>query len=197
MKIRTHSQAGERYLLIGDPPFEWSYLCPEDSDGKPMGVRETLEYWRDYYTERVERATQHRDHVIKALTSLDPPPPKSLLDYTTVPAGTYKCCVAEVRTGQTRAGDERWSLRLTVAEGPHVGKQAAWDSIVFNVRGKARANMIFQVFGLPPLREIQPMPEDLEGRVALVEVRPAEYTTPDGHTVVRNEVPYDGYQPVV
>ena len=39
----------------------------------------------------------------------------------------------------TRAGDERWSLRLVVAEGQHVGKQAAWDSLVFSTRGRARA----------------------------------------------------------
>lgn len=191
MKIRTINQAGERYLLIGDPPFEWSYLCPDGPDGKPMGVREALEYWRDFYTERINRAYRDRDHVIRALASLDPP-----IDCTTVPAGTYKCCVAEVRPGATRAGYERWALRLVVAEGPHVGKQAAWDSIVFNVRGKVRANSVFQVFGLPPLGEIQPMPKDLEGRVAMVEVRPAEYTSPDGQVVRRNEVPYGGYQPV-
>jgi hypothetical protein len=43
-------------------------------------------------------------------------------DFVTVPPGHYLCRIAEVRTGTTRSGDERWSLRLVVAEGQHVGK---------------------------------------------------------------------------
>ena len=65
---------------------------------------------------------------------------RSLTDYVTIPAGTYLCRVEEVRAGTTRAGDERWSMKLVVAEGQHVGKQAAWDSRVFSARGHARAD---------------------------------------------------------
>ncbi len=115
-------------------------------------------------------------------------------DFVTVPAGTYKCRVAEVRPGTTRAGDERWSLRLVVADGQHSGKQAAWDSIVFNLRGRARAHMMLQAFGLPASGKVQIEPGDVEGRVALVEIRPAEYQSPSGDVVRRNEVPYDGYR---
>lgn len=117
------------------------------------------------------------------------------IDFATIPAGTYLCRIAEVRPGTTRAGDERWSLRLEVAEGEHVGKQAAWDSIVFSVRGKARARMVLAALGLPAEGRVQIEPKDLEGRTALVEVRPAEYQTPSGDVVRRNEVPYDGYRP--
>ena len=60
-------------------------------------------------------------------------------DFVTVPPGTYLCRVADVRTGTTRSGDERWGLKLVVAEGQHVGRQATWDSIVFSNRGRARA----------------------------------------------------------
>jgi hypothetical protein len=116
-------------------------------------------------------------------------------DFVTIPAGTYLCLVAEVRSGATRGGDERWSLRLVVAEGQHIGKQAAWDSLVFSNRGRARARQVFAALGLPAKGRVHVEPHDLEGRRALVEVRPAEYTNPTGEVVRRNEVPYDGYRP--
>ncbi len=115
-------------------------------------------------------------------------------DFVTVPPGTYLCRVAEVRPGTTRSGDERWSLRLVVAEGQHVGKQAAWDSLVFSNRGRARARMVLQALGLPAAGRVQFEPRDLEGRAALVEIRPAEYQNQAGEVVRRNEVPYDGYR---
>lgn len=119
---------------------------------------------------------------------------RSLTDYVTVPAGTYLCRIEEVRSGTTRAGDERWSMKLVVAEGQHVGKQAAWDSLVFSARGQARARLVLQALGLPHSGVVQIEPHDLEGREALVEVRPAEYQSPTGGTVRRNEVPYDGFR---
>jgi hypothetical protein len=115
-------------------------------------------------------------------------------DFVTVPAGTYLCRVAEVRTGTTRAGDERWSMRLVVAEGQHIGKQAAWDNLVFSTRGRARARTVLQALGLPASGKVQLDPGDLENRSALVEIRPAEYQSPSGDVVRRNEVPYDGYR---
>ena len=114
-------------------------------------------------------------------------------DYCSVPAGIYRCRIAEVRPGTTRAGDERWSVRLVVADGSHVGKQAAWDSLVFSARGQARARLVLQALGLPHTGVVQLEPHDLEGRSALVEVRPAEYQSPTGSVVRRNEVPYDGF----
>lgn len=115
-------------------------------------------------------------------------------DFVTVPAGTYLCRIAEIRPGSTRAGDERWSMRLVVAEGQHIGKQAAWDSLVWSTRGRARARMVMHALGLPSSGKVQIEPGDLEGRTALVEIRPAEYQGPDGAMVRRNEVPYDGYR---
>jgi hypothetical protein len=110
-----------------------------------------------------------------------------------VPPGTYLCRIAEVRPGTTRAGDERWSLRLVVVEGPHAGKQAAWDSLVFSTRGRARARMVLTAIGLPKLGKIQIEPGDLDDREAMVEVRPAQYVNPNGDVIRRNEVPYEGW----
>lgn len=117
-------------------------------------------------------------------------------DFVTVPAGTYLCRVAEVRAGLTRAGDERWSMRLVVAEGEHTGKQAAWDSVVFSTRGRSRARIVFAALGLPSNGRVQVEPNDLEGKQCLVQIRPAEYASPSGETIRRNEVPYDGYRSV-
>ncbi len=117
-------------------------------------------------------------------------------DFVTVPAGAYVCRIVEVRPGQTRAGDERWSLRLCVAEGEHTGKQAAWDSLVFSSRGRARARLVFAALGLPCQGRVEVQPGDLEGRACLVQIRPAEYDAPSGETIRRNEVPYDGYRAV-
>ena len=89
----------------------------------------------------------------------------------------------------------RWqALAQEVAEGQHVGKQAAWDSLVFSTRGRARARMVLQALGLPASGKVQIEPADLEGRAALVEIRPAEYQSPAGDVVRRNEVPYDGFR---
>jgi len=117
-------------------------------------------------------------------------------DFITVPAGTYLCRIAEVRRGRTRADDERWSIRLVVAEGEHIGKQAAWDSLVFSTRGRNRARLVLAALGLPATGKVTIEPTDLEGQTALVEVRPSEYTNNGGETIRRNEVPYDGFQPV-
>ena len=115
-------------------------------------------------------------------------------DFVRVPAGAYRCRVADVRAGTTRAGDERWSLMLVVADGSHVGKLAAWDSVVFSVRGRARARQVLAALGLPVQGRVTIEPTDLLGREAIVDVRPCEYTSTDGATVRRNEVPYDGWR---
>jgi hypothetical protein len=116
-------------------------------------------------------------------------------DYVTVPAGTYVCRIAEIRPGTTRAGDDQAQRPSLVAEGQHVGKQAAWDSLVFSPRGRARARVVLQALGLPATGKVTIEPKDLEGRQALVDIRPAEYQAPSGDVVRRNEVPYDGYRP--
>jgi hypothetical protein len=118
-------------------------------------------------------------------------------DYVSVPAGTYLCQIADVRVGRTRAGDERWGLRLVVAEGEHAGRQAAWDSLVFSHRGRARVRRVLSAFGLPTTGKVTLEPADLDGRRAFVEVRPTEYVAADGQTIRRNEVPYDGYRAIV
>ncbi len=116
-------------------------------------------------------------------------------DYVTVPAGTYLCEVAEIRTRTSRAGDELWSLRLVVVEGEHAGRHAAYDNLVCSLRGRVRLRRVLLAFGLKAEGRSGIEPEDLQGLRALVEVRPVTYSNDAGETIRRNEVPYDGYRP--
>ncbi len=116
------------------------------------------------------------------------------VDYAQVPGGTYRCRIDDVRCGTTRAGDERWAVSLVVEDGPHAGKHAAWDSLIFSTRGRARARMVLLALGLPAKGRVTIEPKDLLGREAIVELRTAVYTAPSGAAVRRNEVPYDGWR---
>lgn len=111
-------------------------------------------------------------------------------DFSGVPDGAYLCRIAEVRPGVMRSGDERWSFRLDVAEGPHAGKLAAWDFVAFSVRGRARARTVLVALGFP---RGDVKPADLLGRTVVATIRNVTYTAPDGGQVRRGEVPYDGY----
>jgi hypothetical protein len=118
-------------------------------------------------------------------------------DYVTVPAGTYLCEIAEVRESTTKNGDERWGLRLIVAEGEFCGRQAAWDSLIFSSRGQVRVRLVLEALGMPTKGRVSLRPEDMKGRRAFVEVRPSEFEHPDtGQVVRRNEVPYRGYRAI-
>ncbi len=117
-------------------------------------------------------------------------------DFVTIPPGTYVCEVAEVRVGTTRNGDPRWAMRLVVAEGEFVGRQAAWDGLVFSTRGRARVRRVLGAMGIQNRGKVEIRPEDIERRRVVVEVRPAAFDGPNGETIRRNEVPYDGYRPL-
>lgn len=116
-------------------------------------------------------------------------------DFVTVPPGRYLCRVAEVRTGTTPGGNERWSLSLIVAGGEYTGRLAAWDSIMFAARGQARARRVLRALGLTRRRGVAIQPDDLRDHTAIVEVRPVEHRTAHGDSVRRNEVPNDGWTP--
>lgn len=117
-------------------------------------------------------------------------------DYVTVPEGTYLCRIAEVVPGTTRNGHPRWGVRLVVAEGEYVGRQAAWDGLVFSERGTPRVRRVLAALGLPTRGRVQVEPEDLVGRQCFVKLRPESYTDPlTQHVTRRNEVLYDGYTP--
>lgn len=118
----------------------------------------------------------------------------SVNDLTSVPPGTYVVEVAEVRPGTTRNGDERWGMRLVIAEGDFVGRHAAWDGLVFSPKGNARVQRVFAALGLPTEGVVDVQTTDLVGRRALVTLRLAEFEHPSGQKVRRHEVPYDGYR---
>ena len=112
-----------------------------------------------------------------------------------VPAGDYICRVAEVQESISPASHERWSLRLEVTEGEWEGRTACWDTLHWSERGAPRAKFILQAMGVPlPDGEQEYVPDMIEGRRVLVEVRPEEREDPiTGVRRLINRVPFTGY----
>jgi len=117
-------------------------------------------------------------------------PPRS------VEPGVHLCEVVEARVGTTKNSDVRWSIRLVVASGQHAGRHAAWDNLVFSPRGRPRVRRVLRAFSVEFTNEDEVEATALVGRRAIVEVRASKYEAPDGETVLRNDVPYDGYRRV-
>jgi hypothetical protein len=54
---------------------------------------------------------------------------------------------------------------------------AAWDSLVFSLRGRARARLVLEALGLPAATgRVAILPDDLRGRTAFVDVWPFSLT---------------------
>ena len=121
---------------------------------------------------------------------------EEISDFVSVPSGTYLCRVVEVRERVTKGDDTLWALRLAVAEGEFTGRHASWDNLVFSIRGLSRVRRVLTALGLPSDGKVNIEPDDLVGKVAFVQVRPAEYMMLNGNMTRRNEVPYYGYQAV-
>jgi Protein of unknown function (DUF669) len=119
-----------------------------------------------------------------------------MIDYITVPEGTYRCRIAEVRERETRRGDVLWALRVVVVDGDFEGRTAAWDNLVFSDRGLNRVRQVFTVLGVPTEGKIETLADDLVDLEALVTVRPAEYLSAEGQVICRNEVPYLGWEAI-
>lgn len=114
-------------------------------------------------------------------------------NFTSVPPGVYLCEVAEVRVGQTRAGDKRWSLHLKVADGEHAGRLAAWDALVFSARarGLARVRRVFAALGFPKEGKVRVESQDLVGARVKVTIVHTEYEYESGDRGRHNEVAGD------
>lgn len=108
-----------------------------------------------------------------------------------IPAGTYWCRVAEVRVGETRDRDERWDIRLEIAEGEDRGRFVANDALVFSMRAMPRVRHVLSALDVSRCTRIKP--RDLIGKTAKVEVRQVRFQGPDGKPIVQMEVPYLGY----
>lgn len=115
--------------------------------------------------------------------------------YVSVPEGTYRCRVAEVREGRSRDGSPRWNLRLEVSTGEYAGRTAAWDSLTWSDRGVYRVKRVLAGLGLDVSGELEIEPPDLIGREAWVEVALEEREEPlTGRRQLRLRVPYDGFR---
>lgn len=116
-------------------------------------------------------------------------------DYTSIPPGTYRVRIAEVRVGHTQEGVERWGLRLDVIEGDYAGRTAAWDGISWGERGKARTKFVLSQLGYETDGVVRIEPQELQGKAAVVSLQREEREDPlSGQRVVRLKVPYLGWE---
>ena len=117
----------------------------------------------------------------------------TVLDYGTVPPGTYLCRVDEARPGLTRSGHPRWGLKFVVHKGPELGRIAAWDGLTFSPKAAGRTRQVLGALGLPHEGRVRLHAQDLLGRLAFVSVELGEYQNPEtGQIMRRNKVPYGG-----
>ena len=115
--------------------------------------------------------------------------------FISVPAGNYVCRVAEVREGTARDGSLRWNLRLEVALGDYAGRTAAWDSLTWSDRGVHRIKLVLAALGFDVRGSLEIACEDLQGRLAEVELVPEEREDPaTGARQLRLRVPYAGFR---
>lgn len=120
--------------------------------------------------------------------------------FVTIPEGRYLCRIGEVREGETRGGDLRWALRLEVAEGDLAGRTAAWDGLVWSLKGLGRVKHVLGALGFDVSGALDLEAGNLLGCQALVEFFVEEWTDPNTHRrTERLSVPFLGYEaaPVV
>lgn len=114
--------------------------------------------------------------------------------YNSVPEGQYVCRIAEVRTGLSRDGSERWRFRLEVVDGDYAGRTAAWDSLTWSERGIFRVKRVLGALGFDVEGEVEVDSEDLTGRRAIVVLETEEWEDAiSGRRQIRMSVPYLGY----
>ncbi len=112
-----------------------------------------------------------------------------------VPEGTYLCRVAEVITGSSKDGSERWRMRLEGVEGERVGRTLAWDSITWSDRGLYRVKAVLAALGFDVSGQLELEATGLVDRRAIVELREEAWEDPlSGRTRRSMRVPYLGYE---
>jgi len=117
--------------------------------------------------------------------------------FVSVPPGTYRCRVADVREGTARDGSVRWSFRLEVADGEYAGRTAAWDSVTWSERGVHRVRHALAAMGFDTSGVLEMRAQDLIGSEVSAALQPEEREDPlTGKRQVRLRVPYAGYEPV-
>jgi hypothetical protein len=145
-------------------------------------------------------------------------------DFEPLPIGKYPCVLAvdnKMRDSQgnmitdgngrpaistTRAGDERWSIKATILDGPHAGRWVL-DSLSFGERALKRAKIVLKRAGIidDDTTDYDPQPEELDGTYWWVDVDRHEprqnadgspKLRKDGKPIMDPRVAFAGYTPM-
>jgi hypothetical protein len=109
-------------------------------------------------------------------------------------------------TVHTNAGDEKWNIKATVLDGPHVGRWVL-DNLSFGEKAVKRAKIVLKRAGIidDETTDYDAQPEELDGTYWEIEVdrheaRMNKDGTPklrkDGKPIVDPRVGYAGYTPL-
>lgn len=113
-------------------------------------------------------------------------------DFTPLPDGVYSVKVFDVTSGETKDGDEMWTLELEVLDEAFEGRKL-WDRITWSDAGKPRCKLVFSRLGLDVSQAVDAKPGDLVDKTARVQVFEHEYTDKKGNVKKGNKIPFDGY----
>jgi len=98
--------------------------------------------------------------------------------------GVYKFRIAKVTVGETKNGDEMWTLELKEVGGDSM----VWDRLVFIKAALPRIKMLYKQVGLPVEGTIDCTPADIMDMSLYAEIQVVKYNNED-----QNKVTFGGY----
>lgn len=114
-------------------------------------------------------------------------------DFSAVPKDKYRCRVAKVKEGFTKNGDEMWSLRLRIEDGPYKGR-LLFDNLIFSDAAMGRVKMVLSRLGLDVSGSLDVTPSLIMGRTCIVTATVEDGQDDKGNVVQRNRIPFAGYK---
>ena len=110
-------------------------------------------------------------------------------EFPPIPEGQYLCQLESVEESATQTGNEMWTVRFVVEDGPHRGRYL-WDRLVFSDAAFPRVKLFASSLGIDVSGELDFNPQLVTGRSCYVTVGIEEY---EGKQ--RNKVPFHGFAP--
>jgi len=105
--------------------------------------------------------------------------------------GFYPVRVEKIEEGQSKAGNQKLSVRFVVTDGPSAGR-SQFDNFTLVKQALWKLNNFLTALGFDKdelaSKDFILEPEDLVMRELVIEVRPQKRTMPDGSTQEQNQV---------
>jgi len=116
-------------------------------------------------------------------------------DYEPLPAGPYKCKLADIEEGSSSKGHEMWKLRFTVEDGEYAGR-CIFDRLTFSPSALKRVKLLCSCLDIQVEGKVELAPGMLLDKLCVVHVGQEDYTDPEGCTRRVNAVLFSGFEPL-